>query len=153
MKTPMQELFNQLEIDYPNLFNTNTLEGKKFINDYFKFIELEKMHLITAHGNQERKSSGVGNYTYTLTGETYYNEIYNKMETKLKELTVNGIIDLGCMNGWSKEKWDLYKELDTLTIEGSSRGRNLGRCYNESSFDVNIDGQVITVITTVDSSD
>jgi hypothetical protein len=35
MKTAMQELFSQLEIEHPNLFNTNTLEGRKFINDYY----------------------------------------------------------------------------------------------------------------------
>ena len=38
----MQELFSQLEIEHPNLFNTNTLEGRKFINDYYKFFELKK---------------------------------------------------------------------------------------------------------------
>lgn len=77
MKTPMQELFSKLEIDYPNLFNINTLEGKKFINDYYKFIELEKIHLINAHGNQEKKC-GVSNHTYILSGEDYYKEIYKK---------------------------------------------------------------------------
>jgi hypothetical protein len=74
MKTAMQELFSQLEIEHPNLFNTNTLEGRKFINDYYKFFELEKQQLIDAHGNKEKKSGGVTNYTYILTGEEYYNE-------------------------------------------------------------------------------
>ncbi len=72
----MQELFSQLEIEHPNLFNTNTLEGRKFINDYYKFFELEKIQIISAHGNQTRKSGGISNYTYILTGEEYYNEIY-----------------------------------------------------------------------------
>jgi hypothetical protein len=76
MKTAMQELFSQLEIEHPNLFNTNTLEGRKFINDYYKFFELEKIQIISAHGNQTRKSGGISNYTYILTGEEYYNEIY-----------------------------------------------------------------------------
>jgi len=76
MKTAMQELFSQLEIEHPNLFNTNTLEGRKFINDYYKFFELEKIQIISAHGNQTRKTGGVCNYTYVLTGEEYYNEIY-----------------------------------------------------------------------------
>jgi hypothetical protein len=76
MKTAMQELFSQLEIEHPNLFNTNTLEGRKFINDYYKFFELEKIQIISAHGNQTRKTGGVSNYTYILTGEEYYNEIY-----------------------------------------------------------------------------
>jgi hypothetical protein len=74
MKTAMQELFSQLEIEHPNLFNTNTLEGRKFINDYYKFFELEKQQLIYAHGNKEKKSGGITNYTYILTGEEYYNE-------------------------------------------------------------------------------
>jgi len=74
MKTAMQELFSQLEIEHPNLFNTNTLEGRKFINDYYKFFELEKQQIIDAHGNQQKKSGGITNYTYILTGEEYYNE-------------------------------------------------------------------------------
>ena len=74
MKTAMQELFSQLEIEHPNLFNTNTLEGRKFINDYYKFFELEKQQLIDAHGNKEKKSGGITNYTFILTGEEYYNE-------------------------------------------------------------------------------
>jgi hypothetical protein len=74
MKTAMQELFSQLEIEHPNLFNTNTLEGRKFINDYYKFFELEKQQIIDAHGNQEKKSGGISNYKYILTGQEYYNE-------------------------------------------------------------------------------
>ena len=45
MKTPMQELFSQLEIEHPNLFNVYTNEGKEFINNYIKFIELEKNYI------------------------------------------------------------------------------------------------------------
>jgi hypothetical protein len=48
MKTAMQELFSQLELEHPNLFNTNTLEGRKFINDYYKFFEMEKQQIIDA---------------------------------------------------------------------------------------------------------
>jgi hypothetical protein len=74
MKTAMQELFSQLEIEHPNLFNTNTLEGRKFINDYYKFFELEKQQLINAHGNKTKKSCGISNTTYILTGAEYYNK-------------------------------------------------------------------------------
>jgi hypothetical protein len=70
-----------------------------------------------------------------------------------EKLIVNGCIDLGCMNGWNEERYDLYKELQTLKIEGSGRGRNLGRCYNESSFDINLNGEIVKVTSTVDSSD
>ena len=68
MKTAMQELFSQLEIEHPNLFNTNTLEGRKFINDYYKFFELEKQQIINAHNN------GKNILPPNESGEQYYNE-------------------------------------------------------------------------------
>ena len=40
--------------------------------------EMEKQQIIEAHGNQTKKSSGISNYTYTLTGEQYYNETFKK---------------------------------------------------------------------------
>jgi hypothetical protein len=64
MKTAMQELFSQLEMEHPNLFNTNTLEGRKFINDYYKFFEMEKQQIIQAwelEGNE-----------YVRNGKDYY---------------------------------------------------------------------------------
>jgi hypothetical protein len=76
MKTAMQELFSQLEIEHPNLFNTHTQEGRKFINDYYKFFEMEKQQIIDAHGNQTKKSGGISNATYILTGEQYYNKTF-----------------------------------------------------------------------------
>ncbi len=66
MKTALQELFSQLEIEHPNLFNTNTLEGRQFINDYYKFFELEKQQIIEAC-----------NYAgFEEIGEYYYNETF-----------------------------------------------------------------------------
>ena len=41
-------------------------------------IEMEKQQIIDAHGNQQKKSGGISNYTYILTGEKYYNETFNK---------------------------------------------------------------------------
>lgn len=67
MKTAMQELFSQLEIEHPALFNTNTLEGRKFVNDYYKFFKLEKEQIETAFfygGNQN------------LDEYDYYKEIF-----------------------------------------------------------------------------
>ena len=40
--------------------------------------EMEKHQIIEAHGNQTKKSAGVTNYLYTLTGEKYYNETFKK---------------------------------------------------------------------------
>ena len=75
MKTAMQELFSQLEIEHPNLFNTNTLEGRKFINDYYKFFEMEKQQIIEAHGNKTKNIRIItSDDSYVLTGNDYYNE-------------------------------------------------------------------------------
>jgi hypothetical protein len=40
--------------------------------------EMEKEQIIDAHGNQQKKSGGVSNYTYILTGEKYYNETFKQ---------------------------------------------------------------------------
>ena len=64
----MQELFSQLEIEHPNLFNTNTLEGRKFINDYYKFFELEKKQIIQAWELEGDE--------YVRNGKDYYNKTF-----------------------------------------------------------------------------
>ena len=80
MKTAMQELFSQLEIEHPALFNTNTLEGRQFVNDYYKFFKLEKEQIINAYGN----ISLTGDYDYVMQirkkAEDYYKETF-KIET------------------------------------------------------------------------
>jgi hypothetical protein len=74
MKTAMQELFSQLETEHPNLFNTNTLEGRKFINDYYKFFELEKEQIIDAYND-----GSIDTLKDELKlGKQYYNETFKK---------------------------------------------------------------------------
>ena len=77
MKTAMQELFSQLEIEHPNLFNLNTTEGKNFINNYIKFIKMEKQQIIDAHGTKKDYSFSQID-PKTITGEQYYNETFKK---------------------------------------------------------------------------
>ncbi len=38
--------------------------------------EMEKQQIIEAHGKQLKKSRGVTNYEYWLSGENYYNETF-----------------------------------------------------------------------------
>ena len=38
--------------------------------------EMEKQQIVEAHGKQLKKSRGVTNYEYWLSGETYYNETF-----------------------------------------------------------------------------
>ena len=66
MKTAIQELFSQLEMEHPALFNTNTLEGRGFINSYYKFFEMEKQQIIDAVE---------WNYKSNM-GEVYYNATF-----------------------------------------------------------------------------
>ncbi len=65
----MQQLFSQLELEHPELFNTKTLEGRKFINiDYI--LEMEKEQIIESY------SAGVmSQFDLSIeTGEHYYNK-------------------------------------------------------------------------------
>jgi hypothetical protein len=73
MKTAMQELFSQLEIEHPNLFNTHTQEGRKFINDYYKFFEMEKQQIINTW--YDCKLSIIEKNP--TDAEQYYNEKFN----------------------------------------------------------------------------
>ena len=78
------------------------------------------------------------------------------MENSITEVLkrANGsIINLGTANGWSKETNDQYRALSELMVQGSQSSRNLGRCYNEYSFDVFIEGEKYTIVHTVDSGD
>ena len=77
----MQELFSQLEIEHPALFNTNTLEGRKFVNDYYKFFKLEKEQIIDAYREGRTNQQSKDNRFYNTNSEYYYNETF-KIESK-----------------------------------------------------------------------
>lgn len=68
MKTAMQEFCSKLEIEHPNLFNTNTQEGRKFINDYYPFFELEQQQIIDAFDIACQDQDRIG--------KEYYNETF-----------------------------------------------------------------------------
>jgi hypothetical protein len=68
MKTAMQELFSQLETEYPNLFNTHSVDGRNFINNYHKFLELEKQQIIDAV--EWNYKSNMGEVYYKATFKT-----------------------------------------------------------------------------------
>jgi hypothetical protein len=70
MKTAMQELFSQLETEHPNLFNLRSVDGRKFINDYYKFLELEKQQIIDAFD--------VACEDQNRIGIEYFNQTFNK---------------------------------------------------------------------------
>jgi hypothetical protein len=65
----------------------------------------------------------------------------------------NGEIHLGTANGWGEKTNALYKALNECKVPNSGSSRNLGRCYNEYSFDVIIDEKTYVVVYSVDSGD
>lgn len=71
MKTAIQELIEHIKINDLQYYKDNFV----FFN---LMLEKEKQQIIDAHGNKTKKSGGVTNYTYILTGEEYYNKKYNK---------------------------------------------------------------------------
>jgi len=76
MKTPMQELFSQLEKEHPNLFNVYSVEGREFINNYYKFFELEKNEIQNAfyRGIQEQSQRVLYKNPIITTPEDFYNK-------------------------------------------------------------------------------
>jgi hypothetical protein len=74
MKTALQEVFSRLEELHPRLFDIYTPEGRDFVREFHKFIELEKQQIIEAHLAGQNSAEEVD-------GETeieYYNETYKK---------------------------------------------------------------------------
>ena len=45
MKTPIQEVFSDLEINHNELFDLHTKKGRDFVNNYSKYLDKEKEFL------------------------------------------------------------------------------------------------------------
>ena len=70
MKTAVQELFSKLEIEYPSLFNTHSVDGRNFINEYYQFLELEKQQIIQAFDVACEDENRIGIEYYNQTFKT-----------------------------------------------------------------------------------
>jgi hypothetical protein len=70
MKTALQEAFSELERLHPSLFDIYTQQGREFVNNFHKFLELEKQQIMDAYQFGD--------------GEQYYNETF-KTETIVTE--------------------------------------------------------------------
>ena len=96
----MQELFSQLEIEHPELFNVNTVEGKKFIHSYHRFIKAEKEQILNAY-YQGSVSDFDGNYK-----EQYYNDTFNKSDTWYNEEKTTERMNIIGQNGNDGEHYE-----------------------------------------------
>jgi hypothetical protein len=71
------------------------------------------------------------------------------MENLIKSKIQDGVINLGAANGWNQEIIDLRNHLRENQIQGSQKQTELGRCYNEYTFESHFQGQNILVKYTV----
>lgn len=81
------------------------------------------------------------------------------MDTDIKSILeefhyqpVDGILKLGIANGWDVSTRYFMEAIRPFRV-GTSRERNLGRCYNEYTFTVKDSEMEIDVVYSVDSSD
>ena len=72
MKTVIQQLINSFENDMIQ----STYSKEQIINLLNFKLEQEKQQIIEVHGNKLKKSKGVTNYEYWLSGEEYYKETF-----------------------------------------------------------------------------
>jgi hypothetical protein len=73
MKTALQEAFSELERLHPSLFDIYTQQGREFVNNFHKFLEMEKEQIVKAYESLEHRH-----------GENYYKETF-KTETIVTE--------------------------------------------------------------------
>jgi hypothetical protein len=75
MKTALQEAFSELERLHPSLFDIYTQQGREFVNNFHKFLEMEK--------EQHLKTWTEGLYCETgdkQAFEQYYNKTFKSEE-------------------------------------------------------------------------
>ena len=77
----------------------------------------------------------------------------NLMQKAIEMASEFGTINLGCMNGWNKERGYLFDFLREFEIPETTKERELGRCYTQTSFKAKINKKEYTVVYSVDSSD
>jgi hypothetical protein len=68
--TALQQLFSDLEKSQPGLFNVYTVDGRNCINQFFKYLEIEKQQIKDAY------SAGDNQQGFEDEAEHYYIETY-----------------------------------------------------------------------------
>jgi hypothetical protein len=70
MKTALQEAFSELERLHPSLFDIYTQQGREFVNNFHKFLEMEKEQIMEAWFD------GTTNWDSESSSEQYYNKTF-----------------------------------------------------------------------------
>ena len=72
MKTPIEQLIE-------DLIKHDLIKADGFtITLMLKAKQMEREHIIEAHGNKLKQSRGTTNFEYWYTGEDYYNDNFKK---------------------------------------------------------------------------
>jgi hypothetical protein len=67
MRTALQQAFARLEELHPSLFDIHTEKGRTFVNEFSKFLEVEREQIIDAANLDERQY---------YNAEDYYNQTF-----------------------------------------------------------------------------
>jgi hypothetical protein len=70
MTTALQQAFARLEELHPSLFDIHTEKGRTFVNEFSKFLEVEKERIMDAY------IQGSVSLTSKNDAEQYYNETF-----------------------------------------------------------------------------
>jgi ferredoxin len=71
MRTALQQAFARLEELHPSLFDIHTEKGRTFVNEFSKFLEVEREQIMNAFEAAE-KDCGKD----FLHGDLYYNKTF-----------------------------------------------------------------------------
>ena len=71
MRTALQQAFARLEELHPSLFDIHTEKGRTFVNEFSKFLEVEKEQIMDAYN---QGSNDYGSQCYQP--EQYYKETF-----------------------------------------------------------------------------
>jgi len=76
MKTALQQAFARLEELHPSLFDIHTEKGRTFVNEFSKFLEVEREQMCkfaSDYVETQCSASFEGSVSVDITTEEYYN--------------------------------------------------------------------------------
>ena len=76
MKTALQQAFARLEELHPSLFDIHTEKGRTFVNEFSKFLEVEREQMCkfaSDYVETQCNASFDGSVSVDITTEEYYN--------------------------------------------------------------------------------
>jgi hypothetical protein len=71
MRTALQQVFARLEELHPSLFDIHTEKGRTFVNEFSKFLEVEREQIIDAYYQGDADSDNIH-----VDAEQYYKKTF-----------------------------------------------------------------------------